>query len=567
MRVNQLLGMGACFAMLALTGCMDKDVYDPGKDPTVLKPESEYFDFTTTTNVAFEVNYGEIGSNALIEIFTEYPISYNETGSFVIQGEPVYKIFADTKGRFVGDVELPTAAKVVYVFSPTWGVPMCVEASVENGKVTVNETDAASRAVAATRENSNLKFVTVNNAQKVYSLVEISDSYGKPGDINGLIEYNKVISSKFINNVQKALWKGKSSKPDKLNNSNYVRDTEHVNTTIAKAYQNEQGQIVTVADAELFFTFLTESCWYQNVVGYYYYKTGECPAAPDQVKKIVIFPNASIKGNVPYLNWYDKVPGGATNYGSRNAPLETNRKVQLLFQDDQGNLGYSDPSVDASIDESKLISKDYRIEVTFWRRFQQKNNNTGVLGNIVTVYPAAGGNSQENWGYIRKFIDPQGINNRTNENDMPRLRLSDMYLIRAEALNELGKYTEACQAIDMVRERARKANGTERAYPKYIGSDRPDNIGRTLTKQEFRWLVFMERGLEFAGEQKRWFDLIRMKYDENTQMYDYIKDTFIPSRPAADVQKQGVMAARKKYFPIPFAEVSRNDGVQQNPGF
>lgn len=67
------------------------------------------------------------------------------------------------------------------------------------------------------------------------------------------------------------------------------------------------------------------------------------------------------------------------------------------FQDDQGNLGYSDPSVDASIDESKLISKDYRIEVTFWRRFQQKNNNTGVLGNIVTVYPAAGGNSQENW--------------------------------------------------------------------------------------------------------------------------------------------------------------------------
>lgn len=90
MRVNQLLGMGACFAMLALAGCMDKDVYDPGKDPTVLKPESEYFDFTTTTNVAFEVNYGEIGSNALIEIFTEDPISYNETGSFVIQGEPVY---------------------------------------------------------------------------------------------------------------------------------------------------------------------------------------------------------------------------------------------------------------------------------------------------------------------------------------------------------------------------------------------------------------------------------------------------------------------------------------------
>ena len=59
------------------------------------------------------------------------------------------------------------------------------------------------------------------------------------------------------------------------------------------------------------------------------------------------------------------------------------------FQDDQGNLGYSDPSVDASIDESKLISKDYRIEVTFWRRFQQKNNNTGrrKLTGELGIYP------------------------------------------------------------------------------------------------------------------------------------------------------------------------------------
>lgn len=37
MRVNQLLGMGACFAMLALTGCMDKDVYDHGKDQSRIK--------------------------------------------------------------------------------------------------------------------------------------------------------------------------------------------------------------------------------------------------------------------------------------------------------------------------------------------------------------------------------------------------------------------------------------------------------------------------------------------------------------------------------------------------
>lgn len=284
--------------------------------------------------------------------------------------------------------------------------------------------------------------------------------------------------------------------------------------------------------------------------------------------------DASLGSNVAHLFNPNGVQVGGENVsGNPYGKGAGNHKVQKWFikfyQDDTGNLGYSDPSMDASSDESNLVYKDYRIETTFWRSFQQKNNTTGVLGNIVTCYPASGGQAQQNWGYIRKFIDPQGVNNRTNENDMPRLRLSDMYLIKAEALNELGEYAEACKAIDMVRERARKADGTERSWPKYIGSDRSDNIGRTLTRQEFRWLVFMERGLEFAGEQKRWFDLVRMKYDDggNRLMYDYMKDTYIPSLPAEDVQKDGVMAERKKYFPIPFNEVSRNEGVVQNPGY
>ena len=263
--------------------------------------------------------------------------------------------------------------------------------------------------------------------------------------------------------------------------------------------------------------------------------------------------------------------GGGNVSGNPYGKGAGNHKVQKWFiqfyQDDTNDLGYSDPLVDASIDEKNLISKDYRIETSFWRTFQQKNNTTGVLGSIVTCYPAAGGEKQENWGYVKKFIDPQGVNNRTNENDMPRLRLADMYLIKAEALNELGEYQEACKALDKVRERARKADGTERAWPKYTSVEQEDNIGRVLSKEEFRWLVFMERGLEFVGEQKRWFDLIRMKYNENTLMYDYMKDTYIPQLPAESVNKQGVMAERKKYFPIPFNETSRNEGVKQNTGY
>jgi hypothetical protein len=262
---------------------------------------------------------------------------------------------------------------------------------------------------------------------------------------------------------------------------------------------------------------------------------------------------------------------GSSFSGNPNGKGDGGYRVQKwfirFFQDDIDGLGYSDPSKDASAQVSQLVYKDYRIETSFHRGFLSKVNATGVTGTK-TAYPASG-SGQDNWGYVKKYIDPRGIANRTNENDVPRLRLSDMYLIKAEAHNELGQYDLACQAIDMVRERARKADGTEREWPKYIGADRADNIDRTLSKDEFRWLVFMERGLEFVGEQKRWFDLKRMRRDASQTMYDYMMNDYIPSRPAADKQMAGgILAERKKWLPKPVPEIQNNrGGVEQNPGF
>jgi len=281
--------------------------------------------------------------------------------------------------------------------------------------------------------------------------------------------------------------------------------------------------------------------------------------------------DVSLGSNVAYFYCPNGINADGSNlsgnpYGKGEGGYRVQKWFIRYFQDDQGTLGYSDPTKDASTNTANLVYKDYRIETSFFRSFQSKTTATPPVIGPKTAFPAAGP-GQDNWGYIMKYIDPQGLNNRTNGNDVPRLRLSDMYLIEAEAYNELGQYDLACQAIDKVRERARKADGTPRAWPKYIGSSNPDNIGRVLSKDEFRWLVFMERGLEFAGEQHRWFDLIRMKHDDATPMYDYMMNTFIPSRPAADVQAAGVMAQRKKTLPIPFAEVFRNPGVTQNPGY
>lgn len=112
----------SAIACSIFTGCTEKDLYNPERGKTELKPESEYFDFATTAQVAFDVNYGKIAGGALIEVFTEDPITYQTNNLYSINGEAVFKIFADADGRFTGNVELPKATEKVYIISQSWGV-------------------------------------------------------------------------------------------------------------------------------------------------------------------------------------------------------------------------------------------------------------------------------------------------------------------------------------------------------------------------------------------------------------------------------------------------------------
>ncbi|GHV01062.1 hypothetical protein FACS1894159_08220 [Bacteroidia bacterium] len=255
------------------------------------------------------------------------------------------------------------------------------------------------------------------------------------------------------------------------------------------------------------------------------------------------------------------ISGDAT--GTGNGVIKVQKWFIRFFCKDIDQLGYSDGA--RNEDDANLPSKDYRIETTFWRDYSTQNNTTGVFTSR-KAYPAGTQNA-----HIRKYIDPTGANTRTNANDVVKMRLADMYLIKAEAWNELGEYEKACEALDVIRARARKANGTGRIWPKFVNLAQSDNIGRTLTKEQFRWLVFMERGLEFAGEHKRWFDLKRMMWDNNTLMYDYMMNTYIPARIAEGSDwfaTNSVMASRKKFWPKPENEIERNKGyVHQNPGF
>lgn len=119
---------------------------------------------------------------------------------------------------------------------------------------------------------------------------------------------------------------------------------------------------------------------------------------------------------------------------------------------------------------------------------------------------------------------------RTTAGDDPNLymiRLADVILIRAEALNELNQTAQAAPLVNQIRNRAGLANTT------------------ATTQAAMRDVIEKERRLEFAFEGQRWHDLVRTGRAE---------------------AKLGITTT-KLVWPIPARERNVNPKLTQNPGY
>ena len=235
---------------------------------------------------------------------------------------------------------------------------------------------------------------------------------------------------------------------------------------------------------------------------------------------------------------------------------------------------------------------DYRLETSFLKQWLNSNGkyvhacpfpHWEGIGNDNTV-----SNTMNN---IAKYIDPNSRDKRNSENDLNIFRLSEIYLIRAEAHAELGELTQAVDDLNVVRKRARRRGTTDDNYypiPRLLTIDEVPDAGT------FRAVLLKERGLELVGECKRWLDLIRMKSPDGTetmytyrfrQLADQVKYPRIPptyDRESFswnnagyinwDVIKRVVEYSQtpNKYllFPLPASEVENNAMItQNNPGW
>ncbi len=116
------------------------------------------------------------------------------------------------------------------------------------------------------------------------------------------------------------------------------------------------------------------------------------------------------------------------------------------------------------------------------------------------------------------------------DHDWIELRLGDVILLYAEALNENGDASGALRELNKIRTRAGLSNST------------------SSTQSEIRTAIANERRLELAFEGQRWFDLVRTG--------------------TVDAEMGESIDSRYHLFPVPISEVLASFGViTQNDGY
>lgn len=175
---------------------------------------------------------------------------------------------------------------------------------------------------------------------------------------------------------------------------------------------------------------------------------------------------------------------------------------------------------------------DVRRDLTVQRGYTSSND---VVDSLTLLYVK----------YAHGSVPP---NKEDNDVNLSIVRITDVQLMYAEVLNELGYVAdgEALALLNGVRHRA--------GIDSLTASDAPD-------QDTFRDAVFGERRLEFAGEALRWFDIVR----QGPEKAGEIMDAFL----ARAEEGGGQIGFDSKYLlmPIPASELRTNPALTQNPGY
>jgi hypothetical protein len=175
---------------------------------------------------------------------------------------------------------------------------------------------------------------------------------------------------------------------------------------------------------------------------------------------------------------------------------------------------------------------------------------------------------------VQKFVHPEsksGESQRLVRCPYPIIRMADLYLMKAEALNEYleGPNEEVYNAINKVRFRA----GLPTVQSTWSNAEvvRPEFLNKHLDYEGMKEIILRERSIELAFEGSRFWDMHRHR-NAMTEFSSPIMGWDYTGGSARTFFVLGIKEMRRFVFrdylwPLSLSEINKNANLIQNPGW
>lgn len=247
---------------------------------------------------------------------------------------------------------------------------------------------------------------------------------------------------------------------------------------------------------------------------------------PHDWNKVKQYSDAVIAGGYSLLPEYDQLWDNAHENSS-----ESIFEINCYGWDTGGNWGIF---MFAGNDWKKFNTPSNDLVSAFDAEGDDIRKNSSMVFSDVTGKWTDAHWPSSNYPFINKFRDYSGAQN------FILIRLADILLLKAEALNELGDVTGAAALVNQVRARVELE---------------PTSAANTA---EMRLAIENERRLELAFEGHRWYDLKRT--GRAIEVINSVTD--------GEGNNLGYQLNENRLvWPIPQSERDKNTSLTQNPGY
>ena len=247
---------------------------------------------TVTLRLAGQLSDGVPLANVVYEVFDGNPYK---------NGRKISSVLLDDQGKGVLDISIPNNLTEVYLYTSYLGVPPVKKVKIgrPSTQILINASSDSFDFGDEGSSTSNPSGRISNSLPSDFSFLGTFNSNGLPSYIVGQDKVKPGFLKSLNNNLP-------ASKDIRQGSSSSLLDEKF------------PKQLFVREEAEVWVTFIHNGASFRNVLGYYYYKDGEAPKTPADIKnKIIIFPHINALKVGEKVKLKGDLPNGAFEKGTQ----------------------------------------------------------------------------------------------------------------------------------------------------------------------------------------------------------------------------------------------------------